>query len=238
MKKILISIIAVAVLIIIAFVALGFFKAQDIKKQGRELEQMTINTMVLERIESGDFEISLSKWKNLVDSAPIMKSDLEKFSGVSNSLKEKIDQFYFQANEKYKEVKYLQFLLDAQRKLDLKSTQPKSKGQIETVLQNFAEVQSGLSQNDFSLGEDFDSQLAKMQQEANIFKKSLNDLVGNMGYNSPAIQVSSAGFDKAIDDLKQTVKESLNDWIDLQNEIKLKISDLANINWVNPLARQ
>jgi len=86
-----------------------------------------------------------------------------------------------------------------------------------------------------SLGPKFNTLFNKAEQEAMTFKNSLSELNIKMDDNSPSVQLSSAGFDKAIDELKQEIANSLNEWVNLQNDIKKEVSDLANCNWINPL---
>jgi type II secretory pathway pseudopilin PulG len=238
MKTAIWIIIVVIILAILGIGILGYIKAQDLKKQGKEVEQITADTMKLMRTNSNDPEISLTDWKNLSDKAPTIKSDFEKITTVPNSLKNNLDQFYSaKAQEKYKEAQYLQFLLEGQSSLDLKNNTPKSKGQIETVLSEFDKLQNNLSQSDLSLGPDFSTMQKKVEQEATAYKSSLTDLASKMDFNSPSVQLNTAGFDKAVDELKMAIVDSLNQWVDLQDSIKQEISDLANKNWVNPFMK-
>jgi hypothetical protein len=46
--------------------------------------------------------------------------------------------------------------------------------------------------------------------------------------------LSSAGLDKAIDELKLEIANSLNEWVNLQFDIKDRIREMINTNWVKP----
>lgn len=236
--KAIITIIIIVLLLAAGFGIWGYTKAQEVKKQGKALEQITADTMTLKEINQSDFEISLSDWKNLAEKSSLILSELEKIAAAPEALKNKISQFYSaKTQDKYKEAQYLQFLLDGQRKLDLKSTEPKSKGQIETILKEFDNLQNNLTKNNLSLGPEFDTQTKKLEQEAATYKTILTDLYNKMNSSSPTTQISAAGLDKAVDDLKQAIMKSLNDWVELQNDIKNDISGMANANWVNPLTK-
>jgi hypothetical protein len=238
MKKVIIGIIIIILLGVIGLGVWGYLKAQEVKKQNKEIQQITADTLVLEKINQNDTEIALSGWKKLAEKATSTGNDLDNIASAPSSLRESVSQFYgAQAQDKYEEAQYLQFLIDGQQKMDLKSTQPKSKGQIETVLSEFNKLQNNINQNSLSLGPEFNTQMKKAEQEAETFVASLNNLISKMNSESPATQISSAGLDKAADDLKQAIIESLNKHVDLQDKIKKEISDLSNINWVNPFLR-
>lgn len=233
--KTLVMIAVVVLLLGVGFGAWGFVKAQSIKEKAKEIQQITAETLVLREINQSDFEINLAGWKKLVDDSVSVKNELDKIENVPENLKNKIFQFYdAKAQDKYKEAQYLQILLDGQRKLDLKSTEKKSKGQIETILQEFDILQKNLTQSDISLGPDFNNLKTKLEQEAGIYKTNLTDLSNKMNLSSPATQLSVAGLDKAVDELKDALIKSLNDYVQLQNEIKSDIANLANASWVWP----
>lgn len=235
MKKT-IGILAVIIIVIAAGLGIwGYFKAQEVKKQGKAIERMTAGTLNLQPVGAND-PIQLSDWKNLSDEAPKIKTELEKFTAASESLKESANQYYsIKAQDKYKEAQYSQILAEGQSSLDLKNNQPKSKGQIETVLGEFDNMQTKLRSNNLSLGPEFNTLFTKVQQEASTFRGSANNIASSMTFSSPAVQLNTAGFDKAIDELKQAVTKSLNDWVDLQNRIKNEIQAMSNVNWINPL---
>ncbi|HRZ29267.1 MAG TPA: hypothetical protein P5052_00405 [Candidatus Paceibacterota bacterium] len=131
---------------------------------------------------------------------------------VSDSFKEKIDKFYgAQAQDKYQEAQYMQVLIDTQRQLDLKNQQPKSKDQIKLILAELNNIQAGINQNNLSLGPKFNVFHDKFEQEALIYKNNLTELVSRMNNRSPSVQLSSAGLDKAIDELKLEIANSLNE---------------------------
>jgi len=233
--KITITIIVLVLLLGAGFGFWGYIKAQEVKKQGKAIEQITNGTMGLKEISSGDFEIPLGDWKKVSDSMRLVENKLVSFNAIPLSLQKKINDFYSsEAEVKYKEAQFLQTLIDGQRKMDLKNTQPKSKGQMETVLSEFDKMQKSLDQNPLASGAEIDAALTKFHLEAPLFQKSVMDLANQMNFSSPAVQLSSASLDKAIDELKQALMKSLNDHVQLQNEIKKEISDLANINWVVP----
>jgi len=217
----------------------GYAKAQDAKKQAKELEQITAGTMDLKKIDSNAVEISLSEWKNLSDKAPSMATELASITLVPESLKNEVGDFYSaKAQDKYKEAQYLQVLLEAKRRLglDAKAGAEKSKGQIETVLKELDNLQNEVNQKNLSLGPEYDTQMKKLEQEVTTFKTSTSDLASKMNFDSPSVQLNSAGLDRAIDELKMAVSKSLNDYVELQDKIKNEISGLATGNWVNPLS--
>jgi len=236
MKGFLWGILVVVILVAAGLGIWGFVKAQQVKEQGRELQELTADTMVLKEINPSDFEIELAGWRNLAEKAPSIKQELDKISTIPGPLANKVFQFYdAKAQDKYKEAQYLQILLNGQRKLDLKSIEPKSKGQIETILAEFEKMQNNLTQSDISLGPEFNTLKTKLEQEAGTYKTNLTDLYNKMNSSSPATQISAAGLDKAVDDLKDALVKSLNEYVQLQNEIKRDIANLANANWVWPL---
>lgn len=238
MKRIIIVIVTVILLIAAGLGVWGYFRAQEIKKQAKEIESITADTLNLQTVSQDDEQIVTSDWKNLAEKAPTIKSELAEITVTSNTLREKLFQFYdTKAEDKYKEVQYLQILSDGQSGMALKNTQPKSKGQIETILDEFDKFENNLNQNNLSLGSDFNTLLTKVRQEASSIKSSLTIMQTGMTYSSPPVQISSAGLDKAIDELKQTIAKSLNDQVDLQNEIKNEISNMSKVNWINPLKR-
>jgi hypothetical protein len=237
MKKVLVVLVVAVVLAAVGFGVWGYLKAQGTKEQNEKLEQITSDTTNLEPVNQSEAEISLSAWKNLSEQSSTIGDELEGITVVSGSLKENAGQFYgAMAQDKYKEAQYLQFLLEGQRKMGLKDAQIKTKGQIESTLKAFDELQSNLTQNDIALGPEYDTVLEKVEQEAATFRKSLVDLSDKMNYDSPGVQLSSAAFDKAMDELSQKIIESLNEFVDLQNKIRDEISAMTKANWVNPLS--
>jgi hypothetical protein len=234
MKKFIGFLLVIIVLIAVIFGIWGYIKAQDIKKQGAEIDQITSGTLALTPVNQNGTEISLSAWKTSSDQAASTLSRLEKLSAAPDSLKNKASQFYSaKAQDKYKEAQYLNSLLVGQRGMDLKSTNPKTKGQIETTLQNLDKMQSELSS--LALGPDFNSLLDKARQESAKFKEESTRISDGMNYDSPGVQLSSAGLDKAMDELIQAISQSLNSWVDLQNQIRDEIGSMSKANWVNPL---
>lgn len=238
MKKAVLATIIIVLVLGAGIGVWGYFKAQQTKEQGKQLQELTADTMALKEINSSDFEIELISWENLAEKSSSILNELGKITAMPEALKNKINQFYSaKAQDKYKEAQYLQFLLDGQRKMGLKENQPKSKGQIETVLAEFDKMQKNLDQNKLTSGPEIDVALTKFHQEAPIFQASIMDIANNMNYSSPGVQLSSAGLDRSIDELKQAIIKSLNDHVNLQNDIKDDISGMANANWVNPLKK-
>ncbi len=236
MKKTLIAISVIVLMLLIAFGIWGYVKAQDVKKQAKNLEQITSDTLTLSQVETNNIATSLAGWKALSDKASLLRGQLESIEGFPSALKDDLTKFYSaQAQDKYVEVQYLQLLAEGQSSMDLKSASPKSKGQIESVLQRYDELQNGLSRNNLALGPSFNALLAKTEQEASAFRKSASDIHDKMTYESPSVQLSTAGFDKAIDELKMAIANDLNEWVSLQGKIKGEMTDLGSANWINPL---
>ncbi len=236
MKNVLIAIFVAIFVVGIGFWIWGYLKGQEIKKQGQQLEQITSDTLKLATVNSDSFEISLSEWKNLSEKAPSIIDQFETISAASDLLKEKANRFYgAQSQDKYREAQYLQILLNGQRTMDLKNTQSKSKGQIESALKQLEEFQNSLS--DLSLGPEFNEELAKLNQESSTFKESITRLNEQMSYSSSSVQLDSAGLDKAIDELKQALIKTLNDFVDLQNSIRDEIQKMSSTKWFNPLTK-
>jgi hypothetical protein len=234
MKKFIVALLVIVLLLVVVFGIWGYIKAQDIKKQGSEIDQITSGTLALTPVNQNGAEISLSAWKALSDQSTSVLSRLEKLSAAPDSLKNKASQFYSaKAQDKYKEAQYLNALLVGQRGMDLKSSNPKSKGQIETTLKSLDKMQSEL--NNLAVGPDFNTLLRKAEQESAKFKEESTNISSKMSFESPAVQLSSAGLDKAMDELIQAISKSLNSWVDLQNQIRDEISAMSKANWVNPL---
>lgn len=233
MKKFLWGLLIVIVLAVIGFGIWGYLKASDIKKQGREINEITGNTLNLQTVSMDSADIQLEPWKNLSDKSTDILNQLAQYSAPSDIFKEKARQFYSaKAKDKYGEIQYLQFLKEFQSSMDLKINQPKSKGQIETILTSY---DTSMAQSvNLAVGPEFNSSLEKVRQEAAAYKSNLADLSSRMNYSSPAVQLNSAGLDKAIDQLKQEITLSLNGWVDLQNVIKDEIANMGNANWVMP----
>ncbi|MDH4358886.1 MAG: hypothetical protein OEV37_03045 [Candidatus Berkelbacteria bacterium] len=240
MKKALISIIVIVLLAGAGFGVWGYLKAQNIKKQGEDLRQITSDTLSLKSIEPNDVEVSLEEWKNLSENSSSIRNEMSKISNIPSGLESNLSQFYSDKSQgKYKEAQYLQILLDGQRKLDLqaKTENKKSKGQIETILNELREIQNQINQSNLSLGPEFDLLMKELQQEADSFLSETAKVAEGMNYESPAIQLNAAGLDKTIDELKTAVTKSLNDWVSLQDKIKDEIGKLSTANWVNPLSK-
>lgn len=233
MKKYLWGILIILILAGIGVGVWGYFRANKIKDQAKEIEQITANTLNIEPVKQDESEIPLSTWKNLSDKALAIKTEIDKNSVVPDSLKEKASQYYSaKAQDKYKEIQYLQYLNEFQSEMDLKNNQPKSKGQIETILSKYDQLTKQVI--NLSIGPEFDSSRLKVEQEMAMFKSDLTNMSSRMDYTSPAVQLSSAGLDKAIDELKQELIKSLNDFVDLQNGIKDEIAKLGKASWVMP----
>ena len=236
MKKFLIVVGIILICLAAGLGIWGYLKAQEIKKQGDLIERATSETTSLEMVKQDQIEISLLPWKNLAENSSRVLDELENVDFASADLREKIGEFYSaQAKDKYHEAKYMQVLIETQRKLDLKNQQPKSKGQIESILTEFSNMQNIVTENNLSLGPKFNTTYNKVEQEAMTFKSSLTDLSGKMNSQSSPVQLSSAGFDKSVDELKQEIANSLNEWVDLQNEIRNQIGDMKSTNWIMPL---
>lgn len=234
MKKFIIVLVTIVLVFAIIFGIWGYIKAQDVKKQGAEVEKITAGTLALTPVNQNATEIALTPWKTLSDQATSVLSRLERLSAAPESLKNKASQFYSaKAQDKYKEAQYLNALLAGQRGMDLKNTNPRSKGQIETTLQNLDKMQAELTR--LSVGPEFDTVLKKAEQESAKFKEEANNIGSKMSYESPGVQLSSAGIDKAMDELIQAISKSLNSFVDLQNEVRGEISSMSKANWVNPL---
>jgi hypothetical protein len=224
------------ILALLGFGFWGFVEAQEIKKQGQEIQQITSDTLNLETIRQGQAEVSIEPWKNLSEKSSVTLIELEEnMSSAPEELKKDAAQYYgAKSEDKYVEVQYLLALIDAQERLDLKSQQPKSKSQIDSILKEFDNIQNSLNQSNLSLGPEFESTLNKVEEEGTLFRDNLTEESNRMNNESPPVQIRPAGLDKAIDDLKQEIIKSLNEWVDLQNKIKEEISNLSSANWVMP----
>lgn len=233
MKKALWAILIVIVLASVIFGIWGYFIAKDIKTQGKEIEQLTNDTLELKTITMNENSVQLEHWQNLSDKSSSILNEMEKYSVISDTLKKNTSEYYgVQAQDRYKEAQYLHFLNEAQGSLDLKSTQSKSKGQIETIAKYYDDLI--ISGNDLSLGPKFDGSRHKVEQEAEAFRENLNNIVVQMNNESPPVRLRTADLDKAIDELKQEIIQSLNDWVDLQNNIREEIANMGKTNWIMP----
>ena len=233
MKKFLWGILTVIVIAGIGFGVWGYVEANKIKQDWENINRLIGETMVFEPIDQNQDILNLDGWEMLHERAPELLSELQNYDIASVSLKEKLNEYYGpQAQDRYKEAQYLQFLNEAQGSLDLKSTQPKSKGQIETIAKYYDDLI--ISGDDLSLGPKFDDSRHKVEKEAETFRENLNDIVVQMNNESPPVRLRTADLDKAIDELKQEIIQSLNDWVDLQNEIKDEIANINRAAWVIP----
>ncbi len=238
MKKFLIVLVIAIVLAAVGFGAWGYLKAQEFKKQAQQIQQIIEETANLETVNQSDGEVSLNGWKTLSERSVGARTELEDISAISGELKEKVGRFYdAAAKDKYKEAQYLNLLLEGQSEMALKDTTAKSKVQIDNVLKAYDNLQTEITKNNLSLGPQFEVTLSEMEQEAPIFRSTVADLSSKMNSTSPSVQISSANFDKALDGLIQQIVRSLNDWVDLQNEIKNEVSQITKSNWVNPLSK-
>lgn len=238
MKKFLIVLVIAIVLAAVGFGAWGYLKAQEFKKQAQQIQQIIEETANLETVNQSDGEVSLNGWKTLSERSVGARTELEDISAISGELKEKVGRFYdAAAKDKYKEAQYLNLLLEGQSEMALKDTTAKSKVQIDNVLKAYDNLQTEITKNNLSLGPQFEATLSEMEQEAPIFRSTVADLSSKMNSTSPSVQISSANFDKALDGLIQQIVRSLNDWVDLQNEIKNEVSQITKSNWVNPLSK-
>lgn len=233
MKKALWVIIIAIVLAGLGFGIWGYLEANKIKRDGEDINQLTSNTLALDTVKIKDENLKIDEWEILSDEAPEILSKLQGYT-LPDSFNDKLKDYYGnQAHDRYKEAQYLQFLNEFQGSLDLKSTQLKSKGQIETIAKYYDDLIS--QKNNFSLSPKFDSSRQKVEQESEAFRKDLNDIGINMSYETPPVRLRTADLDKAIDELKQEIAGSLNEWVDMQNEIKDEIANMIKVSWVMPL---
>lgn len=228
-----------AIFIIVAGIILGvwgYIMGQDFKRQGQELQELTEGTLNLEPITAHQENLPITIWQDYVNRSSNIYEKIENYPALQADIQLKIKEFYgAKANDKFGEIKYLQFLNNFQKELDLKNNTPKSKGQIETILENFDTLKNSATTENLSLGPDYNSYIESLDKESTDFKESLNTMQANMTADSPATQLRVADLDKTIDELKLAITESLNDWIDQQNIIQEEINKLAQTSWVMPL---
>ena len=226
------------IIIIIATVGIGiwgFIEAQSAKRQSQELEDITSDVLKLNKIENSNTEISLIEWEDLANGSSLIGKKLEKNPSIPRSLRDKMEEFFSaKPSDKYREAQYLQVLLEGEVRFNLKDQQPKSKEQIEEIVKAIDETQNEINQKGLSLGPEYNQKMKDLEKETASFKTSCNDIVSKTTSDSPPTQLSSAGMDKAMDDLKTAIINSLNNYVDLQDEIKREISGMATANWVIP----
>ena len=239
MKKVIIVIIIIILLSVVAIGALGFVRAQKIKEQAKELQSITASTLNLNPIGRNEFEIKVDDWENYAKEAPSTKNKLTEVKYLSDGLKKDLDNFYSeQAQNKTAEAKYLQILIDGQRRVDLMNeSTKKSKGQIESVLGDLSKFQNDLDQNNSSLDPKFDSHIIKIMAEQIAFKNYLLIKHDEMNYESPAVEIKTTTLNNTVEDFKKVLIVSLNDWVDLQNKIQDQILQMSQIGWVNPFVK-
>ncbi len=238
MKKFLWATLTIVIIAIIAIGIWGYVKAQSVKQEGRELDQIALQFMVLEEIEPKDVSVPLQSWKNLYNNTTVIKEQIDTFDTIPSSLKDKMNEFFsVKLADKYMEVQYLQLLMNGERKFNLKDQQPKSKGQIEEVVKAIEATRKEIVDNNLSLGPEYNEKMKELEKETDSFLNMCNDIISKTTYESPATQLGTAGMDKALDSLKAEIIQSLNDFVGLQNEIKREVSNLVSSNWINPLTR-
>lgn len=236
MKKILWIIIALLVVVGLGFGLWGYMKAQGAKKDGQEIKEITSGTLDIESIKPGQREISLTPWKTLAEKSPSILSELDKNTVAPDSLKTKAAEYYSaKAKDKYVEAQYLQELLAGQSAMNLKSTNAKSKTEIETTLSTLEKMQNDINQKNLSLGPEFDNTSKSTQQETQNFKRLATDLSSKMTSSSAPIQLGTANLDKSMDDLIMEIINSLNKWVDLRDQISDEVNSIASVFWLNPL---
>lgn len=233
MKKTFLSVLVILIVAGLGFGLWGYLVAKDVKKQGEEIENLTSDTLNFKAVNLASDDVQLESWKNLSDKAPSILSNIEKYEVLPEGLKEAAVQYYsVQTKDRYKEAEYLDFLNRFQQSLDLKEVEPKSKGQIETIISEYDNLMTRTS--NLAIGPSFDSDRLKFEQESLDFKNTLNNINAKMTQESPVTQLRSADLDKTIDEFKQKIASSLNVWVEMQNIIKDEISNMNKANWVIP----
>ncbi len=230
-------IIAILLMAVIVIGILGYNEAREIKMQAEQIEKITARTLNLTSVRENEFEIPVKDWENAGEKAEFIKTELDKFDRIQETLKEDFRKFYSeQALKRFKEAEFLQFLIDGQRKIDLQDEiSEKSKGQIETVLADTGKFKNNFNQYKlFFADSDFDPYLLKLQTEEMNFENYLKGLYGKITYDSKKVTVKTASFNGAFKELKTKLIESLNDWVALQEKIKKEISKMGNDIWINP----
>lgn len=239
MKKVIIVIIIIILLSVVAIGVLGLVRAQKIKEQAKEIENFTALTPDFNPIREDEFEIKVNDWENYAREALFIKNKLTEINYLSINLKENLNNFYSeQAQSKADEAKYLQILIDGQRYVDLMNeSTKKSKGQIESVLSDLSKFQNDLNQRSSLLEPEFDSYIVKIMAEQTNFKNYIVKEYNKMNYESPAVEIKTTSFNNAVEDFKKAIIKSLNDWIKLQNEIKIQVLQMGQIIWANPFVK-
>jgi len=148
-KTIIYVIIAILLIAVMIIGILGYIDARKIKMQAGQIEKITVETLNLTPVRDGEFEIPVKDWENAAKKAEFIKTELDKFDRMPESLKNDVGKFYSeQASKRIKEAEFLQFLIDGQRKIGLQDeVSEKSKGQIETVLARIGDFKNNFNQD-------------------------------------------------------------------------------------------
>ncbi len=232
MKSTILVLVGALVLTTVGVGAFGFWEAQKVKKVGEELAQITGNSLEIEEVRQNDESVNLAGWESLAQNANNTRQALEKLENMPSGIRENTNQYYgAQAEDRYREARYFQAMSEMQQKLDLKSEEPKSKGQVETIQNEFARIRVQMNGENMALGPQFNEAHDAMEKEANAYGESLSALVRNMNSGSEPTRLRVAGLDKAIDDLKQEIANSLNEWVALAHTINEEIAKLENASW-------
>jgi hypothetical protein len=227
-----------AVIIILAaiFDIWGYVKAQAVKEDGEKLRQLTADLIVLEEVDPYSSQIPLEDWKNLAENSSVVLREIEEFSAIGDSLKQKISEFFLaKPADKYREAQYLQLLISGQEILNLKNEQPRTRAEIIEIISTLKATQKEINDKDLSLGPDLNQSLGVLEVEADIFLNECERVVDRMTDSGPPTPLRMANFDKATDELKIAIAQSLNDYVQLQDELKLEINLIADSSWINPL---
>lgn len=236
MKKFLFIFLVVIIFLTAIFGIWGYIKAQSVKEDGENLRQLTANLLVLEEVDPYSSQIPLKDWKSLADHGPAISEEVEKLSTIDEFMKQKMSDFFsVESGDKYREAQYLQLLIVGQERLNLKNEQPRTKTEIEEIISVLKETQEEINDKGLSLGPDLNQSLENLEAEADIFLKECEGIAIKMTFTDPPTQLKMANFDKASDELRIAIAESLNDHVWLQDEIKQDIFRLASSNWVNPI---
>lgn len=238
MKNFLWAILAIAIIAVVIFGIWGFVKAQTVRDRAKDLDQLTTDLLVLEEVDPYGTQIPLADWKNLADRSSSIMEEIEKLSDIDESLKQKMNEFFsVKSIDKYREAQYLQLLMNGQEKLNLKNEQPRTKAQIEEILDTLRQTQNEINNKNLSLGPELDQARKTAEIEAEVFMEECNSIAVRMTPDAPPTQLKMANFDKATDELKMAIAQSLNEYVRLQNEIKQEISNLVSSSWINPLSQ-
>lgn len=232
MKSTLWVVVGVLALVVAGVGVFGFLEAQKVKAMGKELARITGDSLNLEEVKQNDENINLAGWASLAQNATSTMEALEELENIPSIISENVSNYYgAQAEDRYREARYFQAINEMQQKLDLKSEEPKSKGQIETIQNEFARIREQMNRENMALGPQFNEAHDAMEKEANAYGESLSALVRNMNSGSEPTRLRVAGLDKAIDDLKQEIANSLNEWVALANTVHEEIAKLENASW-------